>query len=123
MNRHADRARSAAEDMLRLCLKIERLMSGMSESQFLSTETTLDSVILAIANIGEAAKRFIDAVPDADLRFSALKLHGLYSMRNRVIHGYDVVDFRRVWETASRSVPLIRVALETLLANWPSDIT
>ena len=123
MSRHTYRARDAAEDMLRLGLKIERLIGGMSESQFLLNETTLDSVILAIANIGEAAKRFMDAVPDAVNRFPNIPLFAMYSMRNRVIHGYDFVDFVRVWETASRSLPPVNAELKSLLANWPSDLS
>jgi len=37
-------------------------------------------------------------------------------MRNKVIHGYDSVDFERVWGTVTVSIPALRAELGPLLS-------
>lgn len=34
----------------------------------------------------------------------------------KVFHGYDTIDFERVWETATVSIPELRTALAPLLS-------
>ena len=36
-------------------------------------------------------------------------------MRDRLIHGYDVVDLDEVWKTADADVPAVLTLLEALL--------
>ncbi len=42
-------------------------------------------------------------------------------MRNRVIHAYDALDFERVWETVTRSIPALRATLAPLLSPEADD--
>jgi uncharacterized protein with HEPN domain len=37
------------------------------------------------------------------------------SARNRIIHGYDAVDYDVVWDIATREVPALIAALERAL--------
>jgi uncharacterized protein with HEPN domain len=37
-------------------------------------------------------------------------------MRNRLIHGYDLVDFEILWRTVVEDLPPLIVALESILS-------
>lgn len=60
--------------------------------------------------IGEAANR----VPDEErIRMPEIPWPQIVSLRNRLIHGYDEVDFDILWQIVTRDLPLLVVALET----------
>ena len=40
-------------------------------------------------------------------------------MRDRIIHGYDDVDFGEVWRTVETDLPALILALERLVPNEP----
>ncbi|MBA2596095.1 MAG: DUF86 domain-containing protein [Chloroflexia bacterium] len=42
-------------------------------------------------------------------------------MRNVLIHGYDTINYRRVWQTIQVSLPVLRREVETLLAEGEHD--
>jgi len=40
-------------------------------------------------------------------------------MRNRLIHGYDYVDYKILWDTLTLNLPELLVKLDGMLADWP----
>jgi len=40
-------------------------------------------------------------------------------MRDKMIHGYDVIDYERVWKTVSHDLPELVAALAPLVPNRP----
>jgi len=40
-------------------------------------------------------------------------------MRNRLIHGYDTVNFNILWDTIELALPPLIADLERALATWP----
>ena len=36
----------------------------------------------------------------------------IYGMRNRIVHGYDGVEMKIVWDTIKMDLPLLKVELE-----------
>jgi len=61
--------------------------------------------------IGEAMSR-IEKL-DSSLNISSKKL--IFSMRNRVIHGYDKIDNEIIWGTIIRHLPTLKIQIEGLL--------
>ena len=63
--------------------------------------------------IGEAA-----AGVDLETRSRCVGIPWLQvvGMRNRLIHGYDVVDMDMLWDTVTRDIPPLISHLETALA-------
>ena len=61
--------------------------------------------------IGEAKSR-IEKL-DSTLNITAKKL--IFSMRNRVIHGYDKIDNEIIWGTIVRHLPTLKIEIEILL--------
>ena len=62
--------------------------------------------------IGEAANRVPDSVRD---EYSNLPWLQMIGARNRLIHGYDSVDFDILWTIVSRDLPIVIAQLEVIL--------
>jgi uncharacterized protein with HEPN domain len=52
--------------------------------------------------LGEAVKRLSD---DFRARHAEIPWTLMAGMRDKLIHGYDIVDLGEVWKTAKREVP------------------
>ena len=64
--------------------------------------------------IGEAASR---VPPESQSRFRELPWNEMVGMRNRIIHGYDTVDYDRVWSTVPDDLPALIQLLEKALGD------
>jgi len=62
--------------------------------------------------MGEAVKRLS---PDFRARHSEIPWPLIAGMRDKLIHGYDIVDMNEVWRTAVVDVPDLLSSLEPLL--------
>ena len=56
---------------------------------------------LAKASLSDAAKESIPGIPWKQI----------YGLRNRIVHGYDGVDMRIVWDTVSEDIPQFHAKL------------
>ena len=85
-------------------------------------EVYSDPVIRALEVMGEACKSVKQSIRD---RFPTIRWKSIAGMRDRLIHGYDDVDWPIVWETVITFVPTALKELEvvhaTLLAEEPPD--
>ncbi|MBN2658538.1 MAG: DUF86 domain-containing protein [Spirochaetales bacterium] len=54
--------------------------------------------------IGEAVKRLPDSFRN---KYPDIPWKAMAGMRDRLIHGYDVVDNEIVWNTLSQTIPLL----------------
>ncbi|RIK09905.1 MAG: hypothetical protein DCC49_04780 [Acidobacteria bacterium] len=101
-------------DMIRAAETALRLIAGFDESEFLDDERTRWAVYSQIIVIGEAASR----VPrDFCDRYQEIPWSEAAGMRHRLVHGYDSVDWSRVWLTLQRDLPPLLYQLGTLLPN------
>ena len=77
---------------------------GMDEPAFLSDIKTQSSVLHQLMVIGEAVKRLSDDFRNHHPEIAWALMAG---MRDKLIHGYDIVDLEEVWKTADRDVPAL----------------
>jgi uncharacterized protein with HEPN domain len=61
-----------------------------------------DAVVRRLEIIGEAARR---VSPETRAKYPELEWREMTSMRNLVIHEYDVVDIGQVWDTVKNKLP------------------
>lgn len=93
----------------------------MDEAGLLNSELVQDAVIRNIEIIGEASNNILRVAP----RFAAL--HGdipwlvMYTMRNRVSHGYDKMDLEIIWKTVKSDLPGLCVQIQNLQATLQSN--
>ena len=95
---------------------IQRFLEGISLDQFKANEEKYEAVTRKFEIIGEAARRLS---PEVRNKFPEIPWKLVTAMRNILIHDYDNVDLRVVYDTAQRDVPLLIARLEPYLAANP----
>jgi uncharacterized protein with HEPN domain len=85
---------------------------GITQVEFEADRKTQSAVLYQIAILGEAVKRLSQESRQQhpDIPWSAIA-----GMRDKLVHDYDRVNFQRVWQTVTVSIPEFLVALEPLL--------
>ena len=92
---------------------IRSYVEGIGLDEFLTNIQLQDSVIRRIEIIGEAAGRISPQFRDSHPEIPWGEMIG---MRNRMIHGYDDIDFDIVWNTTQESIPILLELIEPLLS-------
>ncbi len=93
--------------------RIARYTAEMDAAAFLNDELVQDAVLRNIEIIGEAANNIQRAAPEFAAQHDHIPWLVMYTMRNRVSHGYDKVDLELVWKTIQGDLP----ALHTQVAQ------
>jgi uncharacterized protein with HEPN domain len=83
----------------------------------LDTDRPLNlSLVRLLEIVGEAASR----VPASDrATYSSIPWVQIVGLRNRLIHGYDNVDFDILWQIVTQDLPPLIAELEKLLSATP----
>lgn len=101
-------------DLVNAARLVQTFTEGMSFDAFLADQKTHFAVYSQFVILGEASRRisqeFRDAHPDVPWR-------EMISMRNRVAHGYDEIDWEVVWSASTSDLPPLVERLERLLPN------
>ena len=107
---HDDRA--IALDIVLACRRIARFIADSSESSFLNDEQKQWAIVSQFTLIGEAAGRLSQDFRES---YSTIPWQKVIGMRNRVVHGYDKIDWHLVWATAQRDIPQLLAELESVV--------
>lgn len=104
------------DDMLDSILAIGEYIRGLTEAAFRSNRMVQDAVIRRFEILGEAANQipmdYRQQHPEVPWGFMA-------GMRNRLIHGYFLVDFDILWRTAQTDIPPLETPLRLLRQQQP----
>lgn len=99
--------------------RINRYTAGMDEAGFLGNELVQDAVIRNIEILGEASNSIQRVAPEFAARHGDIPWQVMYTMRNRVSHGYDKVDFEIVWKTIQSDLPGLYAQITEASATLP----
>lgn len=105
---------AAIFDMIQAIERAQRLSSGLSEAEFISNEPVQWAIFSQIVILGEAAGR-LDRVfqnDNPDVPWTSI-----IGMRHRLVHGYDSVDWVRVWKTLRNDLPPLLQHLKALMPD------
>ena len=85
---------------------------GLNKAAFLEDLKTQSAILHQLMVMGEAVKRL-----SADFRADHPEIPWVLiaGMRDKLIHGYDIVDLDRVWKTTEKDVPELLSLIEPLL--------
>ena len=86
-------------DILECIERIESYVAGFSYDDFVSDDRTKDAVVRNLEIIGEAAKQIPEQIKE---RHPEIPWKQITGMRNRLIHGYFVVDYGIVWDIITK---------------------
>jgi uncharacterized protein with HEPN domain len=96
--------------------RIGRYTADMDEAGFLSSDLVQDAVIRNIEILGEASNNILRADPEFAAAHHHIPWQVMYTMRNRVSHGYEKVDLEIVWQTVCSDLPRLGAQVQTALS-------
>lgn len=100
------------QDMLSHANEAVTLLNDKSREEF-SEERVLQLALTRLVEIvGEAANRVTD---DTRQLHPEIPWHRIVGMRNRLIHGYDVIDYNVLWDTVTSDLPPLIAALDKIV--------
>jgi len=99
-------------DILRAARLVISFRQDMTEAAFLDDLKTQSAILHQLMVMGEAVKRLSADFRDRHVEVPWALIAG---MRDKLIHGYDIVDLEQVWQTAVEDVPEVLSLLEPLL--------
>lgn len=96
--------------------RIHRYVEDMTELTFLDEEKTQDAVVRNFEILGEAAHNVEVHHAAFAAAHSEVPWALMYTMRNRVSHGYFKVDYELVWKTIHGDLPELRTQVAALIS-------
>ncbi|MBI3014479.1 MAG: DUF86 domain-containing protein [Candidatus Tectomicrobia bacterium] len=109
---------SSHEDLIRMRHMLDHAREAVSLIQG-KTRPDLDTsrllqlaLVRLIEIVGEAASRISKK---AQVQHPQIPWAQIVGMRNRLIHGYDFVDFDILWQTVTKELPEIITELERVV--------
>ncbi len=107
-------ARERLEDIRGAIAKIDRFLSGKSFDDFNTNALLHDAVVRNLEIVSEASRH----VPaELKARLSYIAWREVADFGNVLRHGYEGVSDAILWSTVQRDLPLLREAIEVLLAD------
>lgn len=103
------------EDILDAMEKAQILVHGVTYEQFAADFRINFAVVRALEIIGEATKRLPIELRD---RYSDIPWKEMAGMRDKIIHAYDTVYLRIVWETLKQRIPAVQPRLQKILIDY-----
>ena len=99
-------------DIARAAKLVLEFNKGIDKAAFLQDLKTQSAVLHQLMVVGEAVKRLS---PDFRTRHAKIPWSLIAGMRDKLIHGYDIVDLDEVWRTTHVDVPSLLSLIEPLL--------
>lgn len=106
------------EDILRALDRIDILMAGRDKESFTIDDVNVDGVLFNLITIGEAVKNIPDVIRD---QIPEVRWRDIGRFRDRVVHHYFALDMGIVWEIVQVHLPVLRVQVEALLNDFPTE--
>ena len=102
------------DDILDAMGKAEMFVAGMSYAQFEDDLRTNYAVTRALEIVGEATKRLPVSFRE---QYPHVPWQDMAGMRDKIIHGYDNVNLRIVWDVVKRDIPEVRPMIKQILTD------
>ncbi len=97
--------------MLDLASEAIDLCQGRSLDDFTEDRLWCLAMERLVLNVGAAAKR-VSAAAQAQL--TQIPWPQIIAFRNRIVHGYDSVDYHRIWQILQTDMPQLILELKKL---------
>lgn len=99
------------DKMLKYVEKILKYSANMSYEDFVKNEMVVEACVFNLSQIGELANK-LENVYRQEHKHIAWKQ--IYGLRNRIVHDYEGVNLRLVWEIIESDLPDLRDKLKRL---------
>lgn len=102
-------------DIQRSARLLGQFTQGRTMEAYASDPLLRSAVERQFEVIGEALNRLLKSDPATAQRISEYRR--VISFRNILVHGYDVISDRVVWDVVQNKLPLLRMEVDALLAE------
>ncbi|MCA9920989.1 MAG: DUF86 domain-containing protein [Anaerolineales bacterium] len=103
------------EDILDAMEKAEILLDGVMFDELVNDFRINFAVFRALEIVGEATKRLPMSLRD---QYPEIPWKEMAGMRDRIIHGYDVVEYKIVWDTVKKRIPIVKPQIQQILSDY-----
>ena len=103
------------EDILDAMEKAEAMLTGVDFETFGEDYQLNFAVVRALEIVGEATKRLPETIRE---QYHEIPWRDMAGMRDRIIHGYDTVNLRIVWETVKNCLPELKPKIRQILVDY-----
>jgi len=100
------------EKLLGYIDKIQKYCNGLDYEKFTSNDIVVEACVFNLSQIGELANK-IDT--EFEKAHSNIPWKQLYGLRNRIVHDYEGVNLKLVWEIIGSDLEELKQTLESLL--------
>ena len=97
--------------MLGYIEKILKYSANMSYEDFVKNEMVVEACVFNLSQIGELANKLENTFRQEHKHIAWKQIYGL---RNRIVHDYEGVNLRLVWEIIESDLPDLRDKLKSL---------
>ena len=102
------------DDMLEFISLLQKSMKGITPEKFYKADPLWKwGIVKLIENIGESAYRLSDKTKQLSSEFPWGEIIG---MRNRLVHGYDKINYITVYEVATQEMKPLKAEVKRLRA-------
>ncbi|MCL0058848.1 DUF86 domain-containing protein [Dehalococcoidia bacterium] len=105
------------KDIVEYMERAEKHLEDFKKEEFFNDDKTCDAVIRCIEVIGEATKNVPVLIRN---RYPAIPWRDMAGMRDKIIHGYFVVDFETVWLVVKEEFPKLKPGIQKILEDLES---
>jgi len=96
--------------------KALNLTAGQTKTEMENNETLRFALTHLVELVGEAASQ---VPPEVQKSYPQIPWPKIISMRNRLIHGYDYVDYDILWDAITTNLPQLLAQLDAILPPEP----
>lgn len=100
------------EKMHRYAEKLTDYCAGYTYDSFTDDTKLVEACVFNLSQLGELCRIVDDAFVHAHPEIPWREMYGL---RNRIVHDYEGVNLRLVWEIISEDIPDLKNTLQTLI--------
>ncbi|MEW5961671.1 MAG: DUF86 domain-containing protein [Chloroflexota bacterium] len=103
------------EDIIDAMAKAEIAIARVTYEQFVDDFMINFVVARALEIVGEATKRLPPSLRD---QYPAIPWKDMAGMRDRIIHDYDNVDLRTMWDVVKQEIPQVKPQIQQILIDY-----
>ena len=100
--------------MIRFCEQILEITSGITENDLEDDWMRMLALTRLFETLGEASTWVSDETRSSH---HDIAWNGARRMRNRLIHGYDDIEYELVWKAIEEDIPLLLQQLQALYSE------
>lgn len=106
-------------DMLEAAEKVQRFLKNKTFEDFLIDDLLRSAVERNLEIIGEAARRISD---DLKQEHPEIPWRKIIAQRNVLIHEYDDINYKEIWEVANFHLPRLIAQIRPLIPPFPPEV-